>query len=669
MARGYSRPPLSPRQKLFVYNGGFLKDRRIAHILKSAGYDLSFGLPKAQDLVGVWGHSPTSKRGEAVAARQDVPIVRVEDPFLRSLKPGRMGEPSFGLLVDHRSAHYDSRVPSDLEKILTEHALDDTALLDQARAALALIRRAHLSKYNLTRRDLPLPELGYVLVIDQIKGDASISKGGANADRFAEMLLDAQLENPNARIVVKSHPEAAGGLRAGHFTPKTDVERISYVTQTPSPWDLLDGATKVYTVSSQMGFEAIMAGHKPIVFGQPFYAGWGLTEDRFPVTRRQRKLSRAQLFAAAQILYPYWYDPHEKSLCSLDQVIYGLEAQTRAWREDSAGWQASGVRLWKRPHFKAFFGTHAPVRFSDNSAEGSAKTMRWAKTEHSQAPAPDVLVEDGFLRSKGLGAELVPPLSLALDDLGIYYDPSKPSRLERLIEFSPNLPEACLARSHRLIRQIVKTRVTKYNLPGLVPELKTGYKILVPGQVEDDASVRLGGGEIQTNRALLERVRYENPEAVLIYKPHPDVVAGLRPGALSADAIGLADQIVEQGDPISLLHEVNEVWTLTSLLGFEALIRGMNVTTLGQPFYAGWGLTRDLGAPVPRRTAKVTLPCLVHAALIDYPRYYDPVLRRAASPETVVRRLSSDASTHASPSLRILSKAQGVAASIKPIWR
>ena len=42
----------------------------------------------------------------------------------------------------------------------------------------------------------------------------------------------------------------------------------------------------VYTVSSQMGFEAIFAGHRPRVFGKPFYAGWGLTEDDEVIPRR-----------------------------------------------------------------------------------------------------------------------------------------------------------------------------------------------------------------------------------------------------------------------------------------------------------------------------------------------------------------------------------------------
>jgi capsular polysaccharide export protein len=99
--------------------------------------------------------------------------------------------------------------------------------------------------------------------------------------------------------------------------------------------------------------------------------------------------------------------------------------------------------------------------------------------------------------------------------------------------------------------------------------------------------------------------------------------------------------VLDRADPVWLLSQVDAVWTITSTLGFEALLRGVPVTTLGAPFYAGWGLTRDLG-PVPaRRLAhRPTLAALVHAVLIAYPRYYDPVSRLPCPPEVVLERLA-----------------------------
>jgi len=147
---------------------------------------------------------------------------------------------------------------------------------------------------------------------------------------------------------------------------------------------------------------------------------------------------------------------------------------------------------------------------------------------------------------------------------------------------------------------------------------------------------------VNTNLALLQATRAANPNAAIIYKPHPDVEAGLRAGAVSdSDLDGLADAVVVNADIAALLDQVQEVWTMTSLTGFEALMRGIQVTCLGTPFYAGWGLTRDLGKVPARRGARPTLEGLVHATLIDYPRYLDPVCGLPCPVEVIVERLAS----------------------------
>jgi capsular polysaccharide export protein len=162
-------------------------------------------------------------------------------------------------------------------------------------------------------------------------------------------------------------------------------------------------------------------------------------------------------------------------------------------------------------------------------------------------------------------------------------------------------------------------------------------------------------------------VRAANPQAVIVYKPHPDVEAGLRPGAV--EAAGLADVVAARADAVGLIAACDEVWTMTSLLGFEALIRGKPVTCLGAPFYAGWGLTTDLG-PVPaRRVARPDLDQLVHATLISYPRYFDPVSGRPCPVEVVVDRLSSGEFGRTGWGNRGLAKLQGWLAGFAWLWR
>ncbi len=663
--------------RVFYFNAGFLRQRQIRRIMELAGLPLQLGKPGPDDKIAVWGRSPYAARGEAVAEATGAALIRVEDAFLRSLHPGRDGEPPFGLCIDQTGVHFDSAHPSDLEVLLATHPLDDTALMDRARGAIARLREAHLTKYSAVPLDVDTPEPGYVLVIDQTRGDASVTHGGADANTFREMLYFAQEENPGARILIKTHPETRAGHREGYFSAEDETDRISLISDPISPWVLFEGAVAVYTVSSQLGFEAIFADHKPHVFGQPFYAGWDLTQDRHPLrlSRRQRNLSRAQLFAAAMILYPIWYDPYRDQLCELEDVVAMMEARTRAWREDHKGWVASGMRLWKRRPLQHFFGSEKPILFQDYKkrtssgvSKGNRRQMIWSNTADDDSSA--VRVEDGFLRSRGLGAELVPALSLVCDDLGIYYDPARESRLEHWIGERANLRPDQDQRAERLIAQICDMGLSKYNLGGKQPELPKGHRILVPGQVEDDASILTGAGSIRSNLALLQKVRTENPDAVLLYKPHPDVEAGLRLGLVDPNALAeLNCAVLANTDPAAVMLDIAEVWTMTSLLGFEALLRGVPVTTTGAPFYAGWGLTRDLGETPARRQARPTLAGLVHAALIDYTRYFDPVTRQPCPVEVALDRLASGDIPHPGAANRMLSKLQGLLASYARFWR
>ncbi|WP_309668430.1 capsular polysaccharide biosynthesis protein [Tabrizicola sp.] len=672
-------------RRLFHQNLDFLTNHRLRRILALAGHDLRFGLPQPGDGVLVWGHSPTAWRGETVAARRGVPLVRAEDAFLRSLFPGRTGEPALGLILDPLGVHFDSSAPSRMEQILTSDALNNSNLLSRATNGIARIRSLFLSKYNNHDPTLAAPEPGFVLVIDQTQGDASIRHSGATAASFRTMLARARQDNPDARIVIKTHPETTLGLRPGHFGPPDASDNITLLTAPVSPWALLQGAAAVYTVSSQLGFEAILAGHRPQVFGQPFYAGWGLSVDHLPMPRRTHQLTATQLFAGAMILAPLWYDACRDRLCSFEDALDQLEAEVRAFRQDRHGHVASGMRLWKRKRLQQVFGASKPLIFIDDlyaadtlaTAKGRSLLIWAGKEPEAFTPtAPTLRIEDGFLRSRGLGAALTPPLSLVTDDLGIYYDPSRPSRLEQLI-LAP-LPATERARANRLADRIRALGLTKYNLASAaLPTLPAGHRILVPGQVEDDASIVKGGGNVRTNLGLLQAARAANPDAMILYKPHPDVEAGLRPGSITTASLhGLADITLPNTDPAALLAQVDEVWTMTSLLGFEALLRGIPVTCLGAPFYAGWGLTRDLG-PIPARRLhtedgspqpRPDLGQLIHATLIGYPRYWDPVSQRPCPPEVILDRLSGP-DLPQGPGNRLLSRLQGRFASLHWLWR
>ena len=314
---------------------------------------------------------------------------------------------------------------------------------------------------------------------------------------------------------------------------------------------------------------------------------------------------------------------------------------------------AVGFAFWKRPTVEPLLwngATKVPFvsgrrSFSpaDTIAMWKSRTRARLLSAIEKSGANLVEVEDGFIRSSGLGADCVPPLSILVDRRGIYLDPSRPSDLEDLLQNGTFAPET-IARGRVLRAQIVASGVTKYAASADVePRRPDGIRtLLVPGQVEDDRSVVSGGGEVQTNLELLSRVREGAPDAYIFYKPHPDVEAGHRPGSVSDDKVMLfANEIIRTGSISSIMAIVDEVHVNTSLAGFEALLRGKQVVTYGVPFYAGWGLTRDLG-PVPsRRTAHRSLDELVAATLLIYPRYLDPVTRLPCPPEVLINRLAS----------------------------
>ena len=250
----------------------------------------------------------------------------------------------------------------------------------------------------------------------------------------------------------------------------------------------------------------------------------------------------------------------------------------------------------------------------------------------------------GFLRSVGLGSDLVAPASLVFDRAGIYFDPNVPSDLELVLSDEALDDPMELARVRRLVDDIVEHRLSKYVVGSDEPlQLNASPNqrvILVPGQVEDDASIRLGCVDVRTNGGLIRAARAKRPSAFLIYKPHPDVVSGNRRGGITDEERAQCDLVIEDRSLHHCDDAASEIHTMTSLVGFEALLRGKEVHVYGRPFYAGWGLTIDAQS-IQRRTRELTLDQLALAALLRYPRYLDPETREFTSPEVIIERLDA----------------------------
>lgn len=280
----------------------------------------------------------------------------------------------------------------------------------------------------------------------------------------------------------------------------------------------------------------------------------------------------------------------------------------------------------------ALWGPHVPPGLAQLAEASGAALVR---------------IEDGFIRSVGLGSDLVVPRSLVIDPVGLHCDATRESGIERLLQAGRFTPELC-ARAALLRQRIVALNLTKYNVePDAAPRWHSGGRrvVLVPGQVEGDAALALGTTTVRTNRALLAAVRAARPDAFVVYKPHPDVTSGNRRGALApADLAGLADHVETRAALPACIAQSDEVHVMTSLCGFDALLRAKPVVTWGVPFYAGWGLTHDMAhhRAFARRTARRSLDELVAAALLLYPRYWDGETRRPVSAEVAIEAIARE---------------------------
>jgi capsular polysaccharide export protein len=606
-----------------------------------------------------WGRKASGRIAIELAESGHVESATLlEDGFIRSV--GREDNP-LSVVVDGLGVHYDASGESTLERLISERLTAEE--VDRCRHVLNLWRCHRVSKYNSGKEYQGVLPQSYVLVIDQVLNDLSIECGRASQASFDQMLQSALDENPESQIILKVHPDALTRKKVGHFDLESLAAnpRIQVISEACHPTRLIEHAQSLYAVTSQMGFEALIWGKKVRCFGMPFYAGWGLTDDHLTCDRRH-EVSLEQLVYAVLIKYSRYALPYATQLCSVEEVIRFVGLQRSHMFCYSESLAAYGFSRRKRKILRAFLGRKKgragsdptkDIRFISNPAKlrseerllvWGSKSIPPASMQSNLVPKSVMRVEDGFLRSRGLGADLIAPKSWVIDDQGIYYDARSASRLETLLQ-EHDFDEELLARAQMLSKRILEFKVSKYNLRGAQWQRPSVQKtlLLVPGQVENDASIRFGAlGEVNNNQQLLEAVRRDNPDAWILYKPHPDVVAKLRKGKVAESSLGhLADEVVMEADILSMLEQVDEVHTMTSLTGFEALLRGKKVTCYGMPFYAGWGLTEDK-LECPRRSRKLTLDQLVAATLILYPTYISSRTGYFSTPEAIVEELADE---------------------------
>ncbi len=280
------------------------------------------------DAVVVWGSRPRRQLlGFIYHKVLRKPLIRIEDGFIRSLGLPSDGAEHISLIVDDLGAYYDATRPSRLEKIIKDKTALSSEVLEKGQKALELIRRYRIHKFNSSYepyaiRDEHSGSEKRVLVVDQTRGDASITLGMANRDKFTEMMSAAINENPDCTIYLKPHPSVLKGVKRGHFDfAELEEKGVRIIRDQSNPHDLVNCFSKIYVASSLLGFEALLAGRNVVCFGVPFYSGWGLTDDRTACARRGEQRTLLEVFSSAYIVYTRYLHPDTKKRTTLLEVL------------------------------------------------------------------------------------------------------------------------------------------------------------------------------------------------------------------------------------------------------------------------------------------------------------------------------------------------------------
>ena len=460
-------------------------------------------------------------------------------------------------------------------------------------------------------------------------------------EQCGEMLAKAASEGLIDRCIVLKPAASTSGW-------PTDIPAIEGPAD---PWHLAETTAETWAgANHESGLVAALAARPTRLFGSGRFSGCNEGDDALA--------GKVADLLGKNILYRNPFTG--EAITPLDAA--GLLSSWRTLIDGNRNIVGvAGVAVWKRPTVDPLLwnGSDAPrhIRQLPEGASPSARVAVWKSRTSAtllnrldRSPVELVEVEDGMIRGPGLGANCIPPLSIIVDYRGVYFDPSAPSDLEEILQ-SAEIDPGLVERAARLRKRIVATGVSKYGIATRHPSGsgRGRRQILVVGQVEDDRSVTTGGAG-QTNLELLARARALEPDAWLIYRPHPDVEAGHRKGQVPDEIVRQhADEIDRKSSIAALIDSTDGLHCITSLAGFEALMRGKPVTTHGVPFYAGWGLTNDLADVPARRSRNRTLDELVAATLILYPRYLDPVTRLPCPAEILVERIASGDASVAAP--------------------
>lgn len=274
-----------------------------------------------------FGRAKTGIYAKKLAEALDAKFYLLEYGLISSMHLPSEKQFNFSLILDDMGIFYDTKTSqSRIEQILlNDDSLGESLNLERAKNAISQIKKHNITKYN-NSPDIELDESNKkrILVIDQTANDNSIIYGQCELFSFEDMLKYA-LEQEDAEVIIKVHPETVAGAKNGNLDvldKYSELENVTVIDSQCNVISLIKQVDEVYVMTSGVGLEALLIGKKVRCFGVPFYAGWGVTKDMSPIKNQRRNLSIEEIFIAVFIKYTSYFDPITRHKCALEDCLH-----------------------------------------------------------------------------------------------------------------------------------------------------------------------------------------------------------------------------------------------------------------------------------------------------------------------------------------------------------
>ena len=274
------------------------------------------------DCFCTWGDTISPKHDKIIslAYHYGRPLIRLEYGLISGIDIAALNYPQFSVLMSPFFMYYDSYHMSFMDYILnSDFKLSNEQYL-YSKKCINLVLKNKLTKYNSCNKELKNKEFlknnrRNILLIDQRKGDISISKGRCSQKTFNKMFKDAY-KNTDCNILLKIHPDALKAGFGSYLSPfmNFDPERVFVINEDVNPYSLFEYIDEVYTAVSGMGFEAALAGKKVTCYGNSFYSSWGFTTDKKKSRFRFRSRDIVEFFYVYYVLCSRYYIPTKGSV-------------------------------------------------------------------------------------------------------------------------------------------------------------------------------------------------------------------------------------------------------------------------------------------------------------------------------------------------------------------